>query len=56
MGTRIHVFLGELLAEVDEARGDLSRSAYVRRALEAQVELDKRVREVLQEAVEGAGP
>ncbi len=52
MGARIHLFLGdEILQATDEARGDLSRSAFIRRALTTQLEVEARVRETMEKAL-----
>ncbi len=45
-----------LLAEVDAAREDLSRAAYVRRALRTQVDEEARLRQAVETALlEAAG-
>ena len=40
-----------LLDAVDDARGDLSRAAYVRRSLNTQLEVEAQVREAMDRAL-----
>ncbi len=45
-----------LLDAADKARGDLSRAAYVRRALKTQLEVDEQLRGVLLAVAEEGSP
>ncbi len=52
---QIHVRVSRrLLAETDEARGDLSRAAYVRRSLTTHLEMEAEVRQAMERALTGA--